>query len=169
MTNNLIAIAKITKPHGVMGDAKLMSYSANPEDVFSYPHLYDKALNKYVLKKRSAHENFFIVKLNQNNSRNLIEELAGSILYITREMLSGAEEGEYYHADLVGVQIRTKDDQAYGEVLEVRNFGAGDILEVFCPDKKDTIFLPFLEEFIIEIDMEKRYLVFDFIAAGIDL
>jgi len=168
MDNNLICIAKITKPHGVMGDAKLMSYTANPEDVFNFPCVYDDKMNKYHLKKKSGVENIFVVKLNDNNSRNLIEELAGTKLYITKGMLAPSNmDEEYYHADLIGLDVLNQANQAFGKIIQVHNFGAGDILEVILLDKKDTVFIPFIDEFIIEINIEKQYLIFDFIKAGL--
>ena len=168
MNKNLICIAKITKPHGVMGDAKLMSYAENPEDVFTYPCVYDEKMTEYKLKRRSGLNNMFVVKLNNNNSRNLIEELAGIHLYITRDMLAPSTEiDQYYHTDLVGLEILDQDNKLYGKIIEVRDFGGGDILEVSIIDKKDTTFIPFLDEFIIEVNMEKKYLIFDFVKAGI--
>ena len=50
MTNNLVYIAKITKPHGIRGQAKLVSYAAIPESIFDYPCLYDKNMNEYMFQ-----------------------------------------------------------------------------------------------------------------------
>ena len=54
-----------------------------------------------------------------------------------------------------------------GHILEIRNFGAGDIIEMSLIDKKDTIFLPFDRTFVTEINLEKNYMIFDFVGAGI--
>ena len=37
MSDNLIYVAKITKPHGIRGQARLISFTSNPGDVFNYP------------------------------------------------------------------------------------------------------------------------------------
>jgi 16S rRNA processing protein RimM len=167
MTNNLICIAKITKPHGIRGQAKLMSYAEKPEDVFNYPVLYDEKLNEYQIRLNSQSQNMFVITFNNNKSRNLVEEIAGTKLYITREMLPSSNENEYYHADLVGLQVLDTDKNVKGKILEIHNFGAGDIIEMVIPDAKSTIFLPFEEEFIIEINLEQKFLIFDFNKSGI--
>ena len=98
MDNNLIYIAKITKPHGILGQAKLISHTQPPENIFNYPCLYDKNLKEYILKKDGQKDNIFVISFNQNTSRNITEEIVGTELYITKEMLSPAEEDEYYNS-----------------------------------------------------------------------
>ena len=167
MTDNLICIAKITKPHGIKGQAKLMSYAQIPKDIFTYPCLYDEQMNQYIIKLVAQHDNLFVVSFNQNTSRNLVEELAGTKLYVTKEMLKPAAENEYYNNDLEGLEVLDSDGKLCGHILEIHNFGAGDIIEMKILDKKDSVFLPFNEEYIKEVNLAKRYLVFDFISAGI--
>lgn len=168
MQNKLINIGKITKPHGIKGDAKLMSYSQNPADIFNYACLYDENLNKYNIKKKSLiSENYFIVSVNGCVNRNYIEEIAGLNLYINHDMLEAVAEDEYYHQDLKGLELFDQDKKPYGKIVNVENFGAGDILEVKIPDAKDTSYLPFQDEFIIEINIEKGYILYDLKSLGI--
>ncbi len=169
MNKDLIYIAKITKPHGIRGQAKLISYAQNPEDIFNYPCLYDENLKEYKLKLNGQNGNVFVVSFNQNTSRNLVEEIAGTKLYIAKEMLSSTAEDEYYNNELEGFEILDDKEKLHGHILEMHNFGAGDIIEMRILNKKDTIFLPFNAEFIYKINMAEKFLVFDFTAAGIEL
>ncbi len=168
MTNNLIYIAKITKPHGIRGQAKLMSYAAKPEDIFIYPCLYDENLNEYKIKMHAQTNNMFIIAFNKNTSRNLVEELAGTKLYITKDMLLPKAEDEYYNNDLVDLEIIDLEQKLHGHVVEIHNFGADDVIEMKILAQKETIFLPFNKEYLHEINLEKNYLIFDFIGAGVD-
>ena len=168
MNNNLIYIAKITKPHGIRGQAKVISYAQNPEDIFSYPCLYDEQMNEYKLKLNGQNNNIFVVTFNKNTSRNLVEEISGTKLYITKEMLSPTLENEYYNSDLEGLEVIDPEHKIHGSILEIHNFGAGDIIEMQILNQKETIFLPFDKEFVSEVNMEKRHLVFNFVAAGVE-
>lgn len=168
MNKDLIYIAKITKAHGIRGQAKLMSYSAIAEDVFKYPCLFDKDLNEYQFKMHSQNNNMFIVSFNQNTSRNLIESIAGTELYIKKDMLPALENDEFYNNDLIGVEIRDPENKVHGHILEIHNFGADDIIEMKILDQKDTIFLPFDNNHISEINVKQNYLVFDFINSGVE-
>lgn len=179
MNNTMICIAIITKPHGIMGEAKLVSYTNKLEDIFGYSHLFDENKNQYKIIKRAENSGVFIVRISKASvdsedkkyikitSRNEIETLAGQKLYITKEMLSPTKEGEFYFEDLRDIEVKDQNKNLYGHIVEVRNFGAGDILVVKRPDHKDDVFLPFIQEFIIEINTEKKYLIFDFLTAGL--
>jgi 16S rRNA processing protein RimM len=41
-----------------------------------------------------------------------------------------------------------------GSVVNVLNFGGGDILEIACRDKCETLLLPFRKEIVPHIDIE---------------
>ncbi|MCT4634919.1 MAG: ribosome maturation factor RimM [Rickettsiales bacterium] len=168
MDKSLIYIAKITKPHGIRGQAKVISYASPPENIFNYPCLYDENLKEYKIKNNGQKDNVFVISFNHNTSRNHTEEIIGTELYITKEMLSPTKEDEYYNRDLEGLSIIDQDNKIHGHIIEIHNFGAGDIIEMQILDKKDTIFLPFNKEFISEVNLDKKHLVFDFLGSGID-
>lgn len=171
MNNDLIYIAKITKPHGIRGQVKLMSYASSPKDVFNYPILYDENLNEYKLKMLSeVSNNIFIASFNQNTSRNIAEEIAGLKLYISKEMLASViQENEYYHHDLINLQVLDSNKVLCGIIIEVHNFGAGDIIEIQPVNSKTSIYLPFNNEYIKEISIKEGFLVFSFLDAGIEI
>jgi 16S rRNA processing protein RimM len=162
MTNNLIYIAQITKPHGIKGDAKLFSHTDNPKDIFTYPDIYDENMKKYHIKYKSGKANPFIISVNGNESRNFIEEIAGIKLYITKDMLPPPKENEYYHIDLKDIEVFDSKNKSYGKIIDVHNFGAGEIIEVESPKHKDTVYLPFSKEFVIETNIKKKSMIFDF-------
>ena len=51
-------------------------------------------------------------------------------LYVARDKLPAPEEDEFYIADLIGLRAETPDGVEIGTIVAVRNFGAGDILEI---------------------------------------
>ncbi|MDE2041597.1 MAG: 16S rRNA processing protein RimM, partial [Alphaproteobacteria bacterium] len=57
-------------------------------------------------------------------------------LTVSRDSLPPLAEGEYYHADLIGLSVRTPDGARVGTCVSVENFGAGDILEIEKADGK---------------------------------
>ena len=66
----------------------------------------------------------------------------GQLVEIDRDRLPPLEEGEYYHADLVGLPCVDEAGQPVGAVVAVENFGAGDLLEVERPNGKRSL-IPF--------------------------
>jgi 16S rRNA processing protein RimM len=56
--------------------------------------------------------------------------LRGSLVEVDRSALPPLEEGEYYHADLIGVAAVDSETRSLGRVVAVENYGAGDLLEI---------------------------------------
>ena len=65
--------------------------------------------------------------------RNAAEALRGTALTVPRSALPPLGEGEYYHADLIGLPAVSTDGEALGTCVAVENFGAGDVLEIERP------------------------------------
>ena len=68
--------------------------------------------------------------------RNAAEALRGTELTVPREALPPLAEGEYYHADLIGLPCVSTEGEDLGTCVAVENFGAGDVIEVERKDGK---------------------------------
>jgi 16S rRNA processing protein RimM len=62
--------------------------------------------------------------------RSAAEALRGALVEVVRSALPPLDEGEYYHADLIGLDCFDREGTPLGEVVGVENYGAGDLLEV---------------------------------------
>jgi 16S rRNA processing protein RimM len=87
------------------------------------------------------------------NDRNAAEALKGVALYVDRARLPSAEEGEFYHADLVGLAAEDREGHRIGTVVAVENYGAGDILELRLEGSRQTEMIPFADAFVPEVDV----------------
>jgi 16S rRNA processing protein RimM len=96
------------------------------------------------------------------SDRTAAEALRGSLIEIDRADLPPLEEGEYYHADLVGLPCVDEEGNALGTVASVENFGAGDLLEVELQNGKRSL-IPFREP-IARLDAERIILDPEFLA-----
>ena len=76
------------------------------------------------------------------NDRSAAKALRGSLVEIDRSSLPPLEEGEYYHADLIGLAAVDRQGNAVGTVVAVENYGAGDLLEIELEDGKRSL-IPF--------------------------
>ena len=68
--------------------------------------------------------------------RTAAEKLRGTELSVPRGSLPPLGEGEYYHADLIGLPAAAENGDPIGAVVAVENFGAGDVIEIQRPDGK---------------------------------
>jgi 16S rRNA processing protein RimM len=85
-----------------------------------------------------------IARFAEIENRNAAEALRGQLVTIPRSALPPLEEGEYYHADLIGLPCEAAGGERLGTVVAVENFGAGDIIEIEKVDGRRTM-VPFRE------------------------
>ena len=149
-----ICIARIGAPHGVRGEMKLWSFTQDPAAVADYGPLFTQdGKRQFEIETMRAAKDHFVVRLAGVADRDAAEKLRNVELYIDRALLPPAEDGAFYHADLIGLAAVTPDGVAFGAVTAVLNFGAGDLLEIKSNAGGEPMLLPFTEAIVPEIDI----------------
>ncbi|MBT1511463.1 ribosome maturation factor RimM [Bradyrhizobium sp. SRL28] len=148
-----ICVARIGAAHGVRGAVKLWTFTEDPLAVKHYGPLMTKdgARQFEVTHVREARDHL-VATLKGIASREDAERLNGIELYIAREKLPETDEGEYYHADLIGLAAVNAAQEPLGRVIAIHNFGAGDIIEI-APAKGATMLLPFTNAVVPTVDL----------------
>ncbi len=141
----LVLLGRFGAPHGVRGEIRLQSFTAEPLSIADYGPLFDKSsARRFVLKgAREQGRDILVVSVEGVTSRDAAQQLTGVELYLPRENLPAPEEDEFYLADLIGLSVENEAGAALGKVIALRNFGAGDILEVLPQTGGETQFYPF--------------------------
>lgn len=154
MTNpNKILIGKFSGPHGVRGQMRLVSFTHDPESIFDYAPLTDeKGKVTYEITYRGVSKDHYIVSVKGCETREAAEKLKGTQLYIDRDALPAEEEGEYYHADLIGLAVQEANGNKIGQIVDVHDYGAGTFLEI-KPAAAKSFMLPFKDEFVPVVDV----------------
>jgi 16S rRNA processing protein RimM len=138
-----IALAAVAGAHGLKGELRLKLFADSAGSLARHSRLHvggrDLALKDIKGGGKTA-----IARFEGINDRSAAEALRGSLVEVDRDQLPPLEEGEYYHADLVGLPCVDDAGTALGNVVAVENFGAGDLLEVERADGKRSI-IPFRE------------------------
>lgn len=133
VTSEGITLAAIIGAHGVTGEVRLKLFGEGLSSLKSHKTFNDGALT--LKKVRDDNKGGAIARFAEAQHRNDAEKLRGTALTVSREALPALEEGEYYHADLLGLKAVTGSGDTLGEVIAVHNFGAGDVIEVQLPAK----------------------------------
>jgi len=157
-----VCVAQIGAAHGLKGKVRLRSFTQEPSDFATFGPLEteDRSRQLEVEEARFAKDHF-VAKFVSVDDRDAAEALRNVNLYVAREKLPDVgEDDTFYHADLVGLSAVTRDKSAFGEVIAVQNFGAGDILEI-RRDDGSTLMLPFTEAAVPEIDLAGGTIVID--------
>ncbi len=148
-----ICVAKIGAAHGVRGEVRLWPFTEDPLAVTRYGPLSTKDGSRQfeVIRARAAKDHL-VATLKGIASRDEAERVKGIELYIARDALPATAADEYYHADLIGLDAMTADDEPLGRVVALHNFGAGDIIEI-APPSGSMLMLPFTNAVVPVVDL----------------
>ena len=153
MRSGRICVARIGAPHGVRGALKLWPFTEDPLAVLDYGRLTSKdGTRSFEVETAREAKDHLVATLKGVTTRDDAARLNGIELYIDRDRLPETEEGEYYHADLIGLAAVTTAGEPLGKVVAIHNFGAGDIIEI-APPSGPTLLLPFTNAVVPTVDL----------------
>lgn len=160
MGKELVLVGKFGAAHGIKGEVRLQSFTADPAAIGRYGPLADAKRRQFVLTSlRPVKGDLFVARVEGIKTRTAAEELVNVELFIARSALPAPEEDEFYLADLIGLAARDGEGNALGTITNVMNFGGGDILEIAPVAGGETLLFPFTKEVVPTIDLAKGEVV----------
>lgn len=138
-----VTLAAVAGAHGIGGEVRLKLFADSLDTLKGQETV---AVGDRLLTLRSVRQGGggAIARFAEIGDRGAAEALRGRLLTVPRAALPPLEDGEYYHADLIGLQCRSAAGETLGTVVAVENFGAGDIVEIEKSDGRRAM-VPFRE------------------------
>ena len=151
-----ITIGIILVPWGNKGKLKVEVTTDFPQRFTPSSKVY---VNRQLMLIESSewHKGKRIIKLNKTNTIEDAEKLRGQLIEVHRSQLYSLPEGQYYHFQLIGLEVRTIQGELLGNITEILSTANNDTY-VVC-GAKGEILLPAVEEIIKSIDLDKGYLL----------
>ncbi len=145
----------IGRPHGVRGLVRLASYASSPGMLACRALRDDRNRTWHVAWRGEG-----IAQLSDAANRPIVdrtqaEALTNVRLYVDRADLPDPEPGEFYFADLIGLEARDENGTTLGRVATIHDYGAGVSLEI----EPASVIIPFTEAAIPRIDLAAGHLV----------
>ena len=151
-TDRPVTLAAVSGAHGVAGEVRLKLFGEGVAALRRFRAFNDSALTLEKIKDDG--KGGAIARFAEVTDRTAAEKLRGSLLTVPRSALPPLGEGEYYHADLLGLPAVSTSGEALGTCIAVENYGAGDVLEIERPDGK-RFMVPMRTEAVPEWDGER--------------
>lgn len=140
-TGKRIALAAVAGAHGIKGELRLKLFSDSAESLARHAKVFVGGRELRLESVKAAGKGV-IARLGGVADRSAAEALRGQLIEVDRSALPPLAEGEFYHADLIGLPCADRQGAAVGTVVAVENYGAGDLLEVELPGGKRSL-IPF--------------------------
>lgn len=163
-----LLVGVIGAAQGIRGEVRVKPFTEDPMALSDYGALYAADGRRFEILDMRFAKTVVIVRFRGINDRNAAEALKGVELYIDRASLPDdeLEEGEFFYADLEGLEAWDADGLFWGTVSAVFDFGGGDLLELRDEGKKPVV-IPFTLAAVPHVDVENGRILVDPVAAGL--
>lgn len=156
-----VCVGAIAGAFGVRGEVRLKSFCAEPEAIAAYgPLETEDGSRSFAVTITRPVKAGFAARLAGIRTKEEGDALKGSRLYAPRDRLPTLEDNEFYHTDLIGLDVVDTGGAALGRVRTVQDYGAGDVLEVYAPGR-GSLLLPFTQAVVPTVDLAAGRLVAD--------
>lgn len=160
--NEKVLVGVISGSYGVRGELRIKSFCAVPQDIETYSPLTDESgTRQFALAIIHPIKGGFSARIADVATKEEADNLRGTQLFARREQLPSLPDDEFYHADLIGLEVYDTGGQLLGRVKTVQNHGADDLLEVQLADTSTTTFLPFTKAAVPTVDLSAGRLIAD--------
>ncbi|MCP5086138.1 MAG: 16S rRNA processing protein RimM [Rhodobacteraceae bacterium] len=159
---NLICIGAVMGAFGAKGEVRLKSFCADPADIGSYGTLTseDGSQSFHLTISRPVKAGY-AARIKGVRYKDQADALKGTRLCVARDALPNLPDDEFYHSDLIGLEVLDTGGAKIGQIKAVHNHGAGDMLEITGPGLKGGIMLPFTQQAAPTVDLASRRVIVD--------
>lgn len=174
VVSEMVIMGRIVAPYGIFGWLKIQPDTETLDSLFHYPDWWlgrDDQWQKFEVEHAKVHGNTLLVKLNGVSDRDAAFKLKGKQVSVPREQLPEPDEDEYYWSDLIGLQVTNQQQMALGEVVDVFETGANDVLVVKQTAKQVSKqndaqgvrerLIPFIAQVVLEVDTAGKTMLVD--------
>ena len=161
-------IGQIVNTQGLKGEVRVYPFT---DDIYRFDDLEEFYLGKDLETKWEVERvrykgNMVIMKIKNVDRVEDAEKLRNKFMYVSREDSRELEEGEFFIADMIGIEVFTIDGEKVGELKDVLQYAANDVYVVKGEEKEYLI--PAIMKFVPTIDMNERKMIIDPIKGMLD-
>ena len=147
-----IIIGQVISPWGAKGKLKVEAATDYPQRFAPHSQIY---INRQpmIIASIEWHKSKAIIKLDAIDSIDEAEKLRGQTVKIHHSQLQPLPEGQYYHFQLIGLEVWTTRDEMLGTITEILTAKSNDNYVV--SGAKGEILIPAIEDVVKSIDLDK--------------
>lgn len=162
MSSEKICVGAIGGAYGVQGEVRINSFCAVADDIETYnPLSSEDGTVQFHLAIIRPIKNGFAARIAEVATKEEADALKGTQLFARRDQLPSLPDDEYYHADLIELDVFDSGGARLGTVKTVLDHGAGDILEIRRTESSETVLLPFTLALVPTVDLAAGKIIVD--------
>lgn len=156
----------IGSAHGIRGElfvrlfAGASDWRDDAEQIFLLPKNQNE-LHAFTVKSLKVHKNGLIASFEEVKDRNRAEELDKAAVYILEEILQSDDENSIYLHQIQDFDLLNPDGEVQGKIVGFATNGVQDLLRVLPVAGGTEALVPFVEDFLVDIDFDKKQVTMD--------
>ena len=157
-----IEVGKIVGTHGIKGEVKVNSDSSFKDERYKvgnvlYLNDQDKMI-KIEINSYRPHKNLDLITFNNHTNINDVLKYVNCSIYVDEADLTELEEDEFYFEDLIDSNVVDDKGNEIGKIIDINEVPQGEILVIKKANGGKAL-IPFVNEFIKEIDLENKIVI----------
>jgi 16S rRNA processing protein RimM len=154
-----LVVGQVLKPWGYHGEAKVKLITDFPTHLTKLKTLYlGSDARAFHLERARLLSGFAVMKFAGLDTPEAVAKLRGQAVGVAIDEAAPLREGQYFHHQIIGLQVWTREGEQLGSVQEILETGANDVYVVQRLDGGEVL-LPAIEDVIDEIDLERGRLI----------
>lgn len=167
-----VILGRIVGVHGVRGMVKIHSECRPREAIFRYRHFLvappkGGTPQTLTLQNGRPQGQGLVASFREITDRDQAHSMINYLLSVQRSALPPLASGEYYWADLIGLQVVNKEGVSFGRVAEIFETGANDVL-VVRKNRQEVLIPLVMQHYIVSIDLSAQCITVDWDSAWLD-
>lgn len=161
-------VGKIVNTQALRGEVRVMATTDFPEERFKIGATLaifngDKLVETVEVDGHRLHKNFNLLHFKGKDNINDVEKFKGFDLKVagTEREADELDENEFYYDDIIGLEVYTTDETYLGKVQEITSLPSNDVWAIQRPNKGKDILIPYIEDIVLEIDLDDNRVVID--------
>jgi 16S rRNA processing protein RimM len=153
-----LVIGKLGRPHGVNGEILMVVYTDFPERI--QPDMTFFVGPRYqplILIKRRPHARGMLVMFEGYQDRERVGELRNQHVHVRTSDRPPLEQGEYYHHQLLGLEVIDENGKPLGLLSSILETGANDVY-VVRDQTGAEILVPAIDSVVLDIDLDHKHM-----------
>lgn len=162
----MVVMGRIVAPYGVLGWLKVLPDTEAIDGLFDYPTWWigkDDQWREMQVQDAKIHNDVLVVKLKGVDDRDAAFACKGKQVAVPRASLPEPDENEYYWSDLIGLTVKNRQGDDFGQIVDVLETGANDVLVVNTGKERGNVerLLPFVDQVVLEVDLNAKSMLVD--------
>lgn len=150
-----LAIGQLRRPHGVRGEMLMTILTDFPERIQAKKRLFvGEQHDPLVVRSLRNHAEGLLISFYGFDTPEAVGRFRNQYVFVEAAGLPPLPQGEYYHHQLIGLQVFSEDGQCLGRLTEILETGANDVY-VVTDDAGGELLLPAIPEVILDVDVER--------------